>query len=129
MSRQVNTISKSFLFQHIFYENPISLLRVGHKHMGDRSNDLPVLQDRRPGQSLDNTSGPVDQVLVCHTETDAFVGLGGIEIYLVDLDVVRGKFPSSSTKICAAPLLISCLYPTGTGCMSCSSSGRELKVP
>ena len=93
LSRQVNTISKSFLFQHIFYENPISLLRVGHKHMGDRSDDLPVLQDRRPGQSLDNTSGPVDQVLVCHTETDAFVGLGGIEIYLVDLDVVRGKFP------------------------------------
>ena len=61
------------MFQHIFDKNTIAFLRILHKHMSYRSNDLVILDDWASAHPLDDSSGGFQEGFVGDLQFDSSV--------------------------------------------------------
>lgn len=67
-----------FICRHFLHKNAISFRWIVNKHMGHGTDQFSILQDRASGQSLHDSAGQLQQVLILHMKTDSLILSPGV---------------------------------------------------
>ena len=61
--------------------------------MGHGTDQFSILQDRASGQSLHDSAGQLQQVLILHMKTDSLIFISRCIIKIINYDAIRLQFP------------------------------------
>ena len=84
------------MLHHVFNEYPISFRAVLDEYVGDRPDQLSVLDDRAAAHSLDDAASESQKLFVHHLDDHALALMGAVVIHLLDLDPVILHFSGNA---------------------------------